>query len=104
MSETGAGDIVLDLDKTRIKDILKEAHKGCVDLLGTDFNLTPEEFASQIDIYLDSNRVSIPVLIPLPSRKYPELKIEVNLRRKKVFARMASKSKQALLNYFLKTL
>ena len=101
MSET---EIALDLDRVRIKDVLAEAHRGCVDLLGTEFDLTPEEFASKVDVYLDSNRVSIPVFISLPSRKYPELKIEVDLRRKKVFARMVSKSKQALVNHFLKTL
>jgi hypothetical protein len=102
MSETG--NIVLDLDRVRIKDVLAEAHRGCTDLLGAEFDLTPEEFASKVDIYLDSNRVSIPVLIPLPSRKYPDLKIEVDLRRKKVFARMQSSKKQALVNHFLKNL
>lgn len=102
MSETGR--IVLDLDKTRIKDILEEAYRGCSDLLGTDFDITPEEFSSKIDVFLDSNRVTIPVTLPLPSRKFPDLRIEVDLRRKKVFGRLRSKSKQALVNRYLKNL
>jgi hypothetical protein len=104
MSETVTGNIALDLDRVRIRDVLMEAYRGCSDLLGTGFDVTPEGFASQIDAYLESNRVSIPVLIPLPSRRYPELRIEVDLRRKKVFARMASRTKQALVNHFLKVL
>ena len=102
MSETE--NIVLDLDRTRVKDVLAEAYRGCADLLGTGFDLTVEEFVSTVEPYLGSNRVSIPVLLPLHSRKYPDLKIEVNLRQGRVFARMGSRTKQALVNYFLKTL
>ena len=104
MSKMETGDITLDLDKVRIKDVLSETYRGCSDLLGTRFHETAEEFASRVDVYLDSNRVSIPVMLPLPSRNYPELTIEVDLRRRKVFARMASRKKQALVNHFLKTL
>ena len=102
MLETGI--IALDLDRVRIRDILAEAYKGCADLLGTEFDVTMDVFVSKIEPYLASNRVSIPVQVSLPSRRYPELKIDVDLRQRKVFARMASKSKQAMVNYFLKTL
>jgi len=102
MLETGQ--IVLDLDRTRIKDILEEAYRGCSDLLSTDFEMSAEDFSSRIDIFLDSNRVTIPVTLSLPSRKYPDLRIEVDLRRKKVFGRLTSRSKQALINRFLKSL
>jgi len=96
--------ISFDIDGERLKSVLKEVYKGCSDLLNTPFDIPIEEFISKIDKYLDSNRVSIPIQISLPSRKYPELKIDVNLRQRKVFARMASRSKQALVNHFLKVL
>ena len=97
--------IVFDIDWVRVKDILAESYRGCADILGIDaYNITIEDFVSKINIYMNSNRVSIPVRIPLPSRLYPELHIEVDLRRRKVFARMASRKKQALINHFLKTL
>ena len=66
-----------------------------------EFNVTQDEFVSKIDPYLDSNRVSTVVPIQLPSWKHPELKIEVNLRRRSVFVRMGNRDKQALLNRFL---
>ena len=97
-------DIEIDLDRVRIRDILGEAYRGCSDVLRTDFDISEEDFVSKINPYLNTNRVTIPVLIHLPSRKFPELKIEVNLRQKKVFARMISRSKQALVNRFLKVL
>jgi hypothetical protein len=98
------GQINLDLDRTRIRDVLLEAYKGCSDLLEVTFNDSPEAFVSKINPYLDCNRITIPVQVSLPSRKYPELVLDVDLRRKKVFGRMASRSKQAMINYFLKTL
>jgi len=100
--------INLDFDKNRIKSVLSETYKAASELLDTSFDISSEEFISRIDPYIESNRTSIPVHIDLPSRQFPGLKIEVDLRRAKVFARIPSRSrvhpKQALLNYFLKTL
>jgi hypothetical protein len=96
--------IELDLDRQRIKDVLGAAYDHCRDTLEAEFFYSKEIFVSKIDVYLDSNRVAIPVTLPLPSKKFPELLIEVNLRRKKVFARMANKNKQANLNYYLNIL
>ncbi len=93
--------IELDLDRDRIKTILSETYKTCVDMLAIEFDITEEAFVSQIDIYLDSNRVSLPVTIVLPSQKYPDLKIEVNLRKKSVIARMGNRKKRVFINRFL---
>jgi len=95
---------VLDLNRNRIKSVLLEAYKICGEQLGTSFTISAEEFASKANIYLDSNRVTIPVLIDLPSLRYPGIKIELNLRRQKVFARMPYRKKQARLNHYLKVL
>lgn len=101
-------DIFLDLDRNRIRSVLSETYKNCKNILGVEFEISEEEFMSRVNPYLDSNRVSIPVFIDLPSQRYPGLKIEVNLRRAKVFARIPSRRryhpKQVELNHFLKAL
>lgn len=96
--------IKLDLDRNRIKTILFEAYRISKDFLGVEFNVSADEFVSQIDPYLDSNRVSIPVTLNLASRKYPTMRVEVNLRRKKLFARLHPPKTQATLNHMLKAL
>jgi len=93
--------IELDLDRDRIKSILSEVYLTCKDILSVTFNITSEEFISQIDKFLNSNRVSISVLIPLPSDKFPDLKIEVNLKNKKVIARMSNRVKRILINRYI---
>lgn len=93
--------IELDLDRNRIKSILSEVYQTCKDILDVTFSFTSEEFVSQINKFLDSNRVSTSVLIPLPSDKYPNLKIEVNLRNKNVIARMSNKKKRILINRYI---
>jgi hypothetical protein len=94
-------EIALDLDKDRIKSILLETYNICEEILETSFNITLEIFVSKVNIYLESNRVSTPVSIFLPSKNYPELRIDVNLRQRKVIARLGNKKKQVLLNRYL---
>jgi hypothetical protein len=93
--------IVLDLDRDRIKTVIREAYKISREFLSTEFQISVDDFVSKINPYLDSNRVTIPVTLYLPSKKYPGMKIEVDLRRKKVFARLHPPSKQATLNHML---
>jgi len=94
-------EINIDLDRDRIKSILSEAYKICGEILETNFSITAEGFVSKINPYLDSNRVSTIVPISLPSVNYPELRIDVNLRKKKIIARLGNRKKQALLNHYL---
>ena len=101
IKEPDEGKIFLDLDRDRIKSVLRECYVNCKDVLMTDFNITSEQFISKIDPYLNSNRIAIPVTLDLPSRKYPELKIEVNLRRKCVIARMHNREMRIHLNRYL---
>lgn len=93
--------IELDIDRDRIKSILIETYRVCADTLEIEFSITVEEFVSKIKPYLDSNRVTVPVCLNLPSRKYPEMLIEVDIRKKKVIARMADRKKRILLNRYL---
>jgi len=93
--------IYLDLDRDRIIAVLKEVYTTSQEILGVEFLCSSEEFVDKIQPYLDSNRVSTGVLMDLPSRKYPELKIEINLRTKKAIARMNNRNQRILLNRYL---
>jgi hypothetical protein len=95
---------VLDLDRNRIKTVLREAYNISKDFLGIEFSITADEFVAKINPYLDSNRVTIPVSLDLPSKKYPGMRVDVDIRKKKVFARIHPPSKQATLNHMLKVL
>lgn len=95
---------ILDLDRNRIKVVLREAYTICCEVLETSFDLSVDEFVSKINPYLDINRITIPVTINLPSRKHPELIIEVDLRKKSVMSRMVNREKRFLLNRSLKNL
>jgi len=101
-------EIVLDLDKNRIRSILSETYRAASELLNVEFDISEEDFVCQIEPFLISNRVSIPVSIRLPSRMYPSLSIKVDFRRAKVFSRIVSRArnhpKQVLLNRFLNSL
>lgn len=93
--------IELDLDRDRIKFVLKEAYRTCQDMLSIDFDMSLDTFVSQINKFLESNRVSLPVSLPLPSKKYPDLHIEIDLRQKSVIARMSNRKKRIYINRFL---
>jgi hypothetical protein len=96
--------IELDLDRDRIKTVLSESYEICKGFLQINFDIEKDQFVSRIDPFLNCNRISIPVQIDLPSKNFPGMKIEVDLRRKKVMVRMFPKSKQAVLNHMLKAL
>jgi hypothetical protein len=70
-------------------------------MLGMTSSITENEFVEKINPYLDSNRVYGIVQLFLPSKEYPELRIDVNIRRKSVFARMANLKLQAHVNRYL---
>jgi hypothetical protein len=93
--------IELDIDRKRIKTILEESYNICKDILTVDFLISREQFVSRADPYLKSNRVSTIVSLGLPSKKYPELKIELNVRHKKVIARMANRDRRIEVNRYL---
>lgn len=93
--------IELDLDRDRIRIILREAYRVCGETLGVKFDITVDEFVSKINTHLESNRVAVPVLLSLPSYSYPDMGIEVNIRKKKLIARMEHRKKRILLNRYL---
>ena len=95
---------VIDLDRDRIKTVVREAYKISSDFLVTDFLISVDDFVALLNPYLDSNRVTIPISLELPSKKYPGMRLDVDLRRRKVFARVHPPFKQATLNHMLKAL
>lgn len=97
-------DIYLDIDRQRIREIIAEAYNICKLTLGADFGISQEDFVKKIDPYLDSNRITVPVTLNLPSRKCSDLRLEVDFRKKSIFARTYMKPKQVLLNRYLTSL
>ena len=93
--------IELDIDRDRIKTILQECYRICEDTLGVKFLIDSDKFVSKINVYLKSNRVAVPVYISLPSKKYPELTVEVDIRNRKLIARMGNRKMRILLNRYL---
>lgn len=100
--------LFLDLDRERIRTIVSEAYTICQSTLETDFLVSVEDLLSKVNMYLDTNRISIEIRLDLPSRKYPGMVLEINLQKKKIFARIPSHArnhpKQVLVNRFLKAL
>jgi hypothetical protein len=95
---------VIDLDRDRIRTVVREAYNISKEFLVTDFSITVDEFVGKLSPYLDSNRVTIPISLELPSKKYPGMRLDIDFRRRKVFARIHPPSKQATLNHMLKAL
>lgn len=108
MSNMPLDSVYVDIDRERIRTILLETYNTVRDVLSIDIEISGDDFVQQVSPYLDSHRVSLPVFLDLPNQKYPGMKIEVNLRRAKVFARIPSRRrvhpKQAFLNRYLKAL
>jgi hypothetical protein len=97
--------ISLDVDRDRVRSILKEAYTICHETLNVDFEITQDQFISQIEPYLACNRIaSVPIPIRLPSKRHPELIIETHIQKKSVIARMLDKNKRIHLNRFLTSL
>jgi len=94
-------EIYLDLNRERIRTVLEEAYKVSEDILGVTFNISKQEFVSKIEPFLASNRVSIPVQLSLPCRLYPNMIIELDMRRQKVIARNLNKKPRILLNRYI---
>lgn len=101
MIDTTTYKIELDLDRERIKTVLYETYNICKDTLEVEFEISNDDFFNKMKRYLESNRVTTPVLLELPSKEYPELKIEVDPRKKSVIARMRNRKKRILLNRVL---
>lgn len=101
MKEEEIYKIHLDLDKDRIRTVLSETYKTCQDMLNIEFDTSEKVFVAQIDKYLDSNRVTLPVTVYLPSLRYPDLRFDVNLRKKSIIARMKHRKKRIYINRFL---
>ena len=97
-------EFVIDLDRDRIRTVVREAYKISSDFLVVTFDITVDDFVARLTPYLDSNRVTLPISLELPSKKYPGMRIDVDFRRKSVFARVHPPSKQATLNHMLKAL
>jgi len=98
--------LTLDLNRDRIRTVLHETYETCRTVLGTFLDISVDDFVAQIEPYLQSNRVAIPVTLKLPCKKFQDIDVEVNLQRAKVFVRMSPRNKhwQVELNRYMTNL
>jgi hypothetical protein len=98
--------LTLDLNRDRIRTVLRETYETCRTVLGTSLDISVDDFVAQIEPYLQSNRVAIPVKLTLPCKKFQDPEVEVNLQRAKVIIRMSPRNKkwQVELNRYLRSL
>lgn len=93
--------IVLDLDRDRLRTVLREAHRICRDTLGEEPLVPEERFVEKLEPYLASNRVSRLVTLAMPIRGHEETLLELDLRSCSAMVRMANKKTQARLNHLV---
>lgn len=95
--------LTLDLNRDRIRTVLHETYETCQTVLDTSLDISEDDFVSQVEPYLGSNRIAIPVKLSLPCRKFMGIEIEVNLRRAKVICKMNHHNRkwQVELNRYL---
>jgi len=98
--------LTLDLDRDRIRIVLRETYETCRTVLGSSLDISVDDFVAQVEPYLQSNRIAIPVTVKLPCKKFQDIDVEVNLQRAKVFIRMNQRNRrwQIELNRYMKNL
>jgi len=100
--------LTLDLNRDRIRTVLRETYETCRTVLGTSLDISADEFVARIEPYLLSNRIALMIPLELSNSKFPGLTIEVDLKRASVFARIPSRARnhprQVELNRYLKSL
>jgi predicted HTH transcriptional regulator len=93
--------IHLDLDKTRILEIVSEACDYTKLALSADLLKDKETVLKDINNLLSSNRVSQTIFYKVGSKSAPDLEFRIDLRKRKIFAISSFKKKQARVNNYL---
>ncbi len=80
------GQFNLPMDNARLNDVVSLAYDFIVDYCGEVFK--QKDFVlAELNKVLASGRVSVPIQIPIGTRHAPDLRLEVDLRKKKVISR-----------------
>jgi hypothetical protein len=93
--------IVLDLDRDRLRTVLRESYKICRDTLAVEPLILEDRFVAKLEPYLESNRVTTLVTLALPIPGHEEAILELDLRKRSAMIRMANRKLQARLNHLI---
>jgi hypothetical protein len=96
--------IKVDIDRDRLTEIVEESMRIFNDYYGEDSGLNKDFVLNQLKNILDSGRVSVVFMIPIPNKVMSDLKIRVDPRRKEILFLSSFKKKLAPLNQMTRSL
>lgn len=96
--------IRVDIDKDRIRDIVKESLRIIEDYTGSTMLRTDEQILGDLEKILTTNRISTMFYIRVPIDSMSDLKLRVDPRKKKILGVSSFKKKVSKLNRFLRIL
>lgn len=96
--------IAVDIDKSRIREVVGEALRIVHDFISEDFKWTDQGVMDQLEVQLASNRVATQFFIPIGCNRMPDLVLRVDPIRREVLCRSALKKRVAELNHLIRVL
>jgi len=97
-------EIILDIDRDRIKEIVSESLRIIVEYSGGELLLTEESIQQKLDTILDSNTISTEFRLSIPLDKIPDLMLHIDPRKRKVLCKSCFRKKVARINTFIRVL
>jgi len=97
--------IELDLNRDRLREIVSEALRMIWEYnVGDEYTRTKEEITDEFEKIISSDRVSVQFYLRVGSKKFPDLTLRVDPRKRKVLCISKNKSRIAEINYFMRIL
>lgn len=96
--------IEMDVNKDRLREIVSEALRMLQDHILVEFNRPVEEIKKELDVILNSDRVSVQFFLDVGNKKIPDLRLRVDPRRRKVLCTSKYKDRLKDVNYFMRIL
>jgi len=96
--------IFLDIDRDRIRDIVKESLRVIREFVDGDFIKDDDQILGLVNSMLSTNRVSNQFFINVGSVKIPDLMLRVDLAKKRVLCKSTMVKKAADINHVLRVL
>ena len=96
--------ISVDIDITRIREIVTEALRMIHEYLEGEFIYTSDQILNKLDLMLSTGKVSTYFYLEIGSKKIPDLLLRVDPVRREVLCKSAFKKKVAKINHFVSVL
>jgi hypothetical protein len=95
--------IQLDLDRSRIREIVDEALRMTEEYMG-DYSRPKEDIFQDLNKIIDSGMISTMFFLRVGCSKIPDLQFRIDPRRRKILGISKFKKKAAQLNHLLRSL